>query len=230
MRVAERRISRGEASGFSLLEVVVVLGLIGVLAALLCGQLRDQSGAALRSGQATLAGLVLLARTQAQAAGRPARLLVQADAGAADRFLRCLAVQAQETAGWRTLAVARLPAEVRVVPGDFPDLPAGLMGTGESADWRRADGSRLRSSALPAGQRVLVAVDTPDPEYWATCTFSPAGTTFQSGDLVLASARLRPPSAGSGDSPVVLGPPDTVRGLSLSAYGVPAPIDSREGF
>lgn len=226
----------GRCGGFTLIELLVVVALIAILTGILLGGLPGGGKAvALQSAQATLANAVAAARTQARASGRAVRLLVNVDparTGEPSRFLRGLALQRQDGSTWTTLAKLHLPPGVYLVPGNFSSLPTGLFAPDETAVWRRVSSTEpLRSTALRDGEIVSLAVDDDEAARWCGITFAAAGTTMQSGDLVLATGRLRPPdSFSSGESPVRLDNADAVRGLSLSTYGVVTLIDDRNGF
>ena len=218
---------------FTLLELLVVVGLIGALAFFVAGGLTGGGqSAALQSGQALLANLITATRTAAAAGGQSARLLVQVDPGGSPtRYLRCLVVQVQAATGWQTELATALPDGVYVVPGNFPTLPAGLFAPAAAVPWTKADGSALRSTALRANQLATEAVNQAAAEQWVAIVISAQAGTVQSGDLILAAGRRRAPgSYAAGDSPVELLNPETVRGLTLSAYAVPILINARLGF
>ncbi len=190
--------------------------------------------AALQSAQAVLADLVTAARMKAMARGQSARVLVQIDAGSRSqpgRFLRYAVVQTQSAGGWETITETFLPDGVYVVPGNFSSLPAGLFAAGSTVPWTRADGTALRSTALRSNQITLETINSPGPELWVGFTISANAGTAQPGDIILASGRRRPPgSFQPGESPVELSNPEEVRGLTLSAYAVPALINARTSF
>jgi type II secretory pathway pseudopilin PulG len=221
---------------FSLLELLTVIGLIAALSFFLIGGLRGNGRAAsLQSAQALLVNLITVARTKAMATGQSARVLVQVDVASANqpaRYLRYVAVQSQTAGGgWLTIMDAFLPDGVYVVPGNFSSMPAGLFASDTAVPWTKSDGSALRSTALRANAITTEAINSPGAEQWAGITISANAGTVQSGDLILAAGRVRPPdSYQSGESPIELENPENVRGLTLSAYGVPALINARSGF
>jgi prepilin-type N-terminal cleavage/methylation domain-containing protein len=220
---------------FTLLELLVVVGLVAVLSfGAMVGLAGGEKPAALQSAQALLVNLVTAARTKALATGRSARIVFQVDAGSASlpaRYLRYVAVQTQSGAGWETFTAAYLPAGVYVVPGNFAALPAGLFAPGTTVPWTRADGSALRSTALRANQVSPESIEGAEVEQWVGITLSAQLGTVQSGDIVLAIGRPRPPgSFAPGESPVELENPELVRGVTLSSYAVPALINARTGF
>ena len=217
---------------YTLLELLVVLAIVAVFSYSLAGGPGTGRSAALQSGQALLADLVTAARSTAMAGGQSARILIHVDpAGQPTRYLRSLVVQAQVPAGWQTQFSVTLPGGVFVVPGNFTALPAGLFATGLPVPWTKVDGSPLRSTALRSNQIIVEAIDAAPAERWVGITISANPGTVQSGDLILAAGRMRAPgSYAPGESPVELTNPETVRGLTLSAYAVPILINARTGF
>ena len=223
--------------GFTLFELLVVIGLIAALSLVLLGGLGGGGkSAALQSAQAVLANLVSAARTKAQADGGGTRLLINIDpANTADpsRFLRYIAIQTQVAGVWQSATVVDiyLPEGVYVVPGNFASIPAGLFSTGTAAPWTKSDSAPLRSTALRANQIISATINSPATEQWVSVGFAPAGTTAQSGDIILAGGHPRAPgSFAPGESPVELENPETIRGLTLSAYGLPTLINDRASF
>ena len=222
---------------FTLLELLVVIGLIAALSFFLIGGLGGGSkSAALQSAQVTMANLVSAARTKAQAGGGSARLLINIDPVNTDdppRFLRYIAIQVQAAGAWQPTPVVEiyLPDSIYIVPGNFTSIPVGLFSTGTATPWIKTDGSPLRSTALRSNQILPLAINSPVAEQWVSVNFASPGTTAQSGDIILAIGHRRAPgSYAEGDSPIELENPETVRGLSLSTYGLPALINDRASF
>lgn len=215
--------------GFTLLELLVVLGLVAALSVVLLGGLAGGGkSVALQSGQTLVANLITAARTRAVATGNQTRMLVHHDAGsplAAERYLRHLALEELRVGSWVTLQSTALPAGVYFLPHQNR-TPAGLLPS-ETA-WTKLDGTRLHSSCL-FRTPIQQAVEGTVAENWIEISFTAQGTTATSGQLVLATGRLLPPGSGSG-SPVVLDGQETVRGLSISGYGLAVLINERSGF
>jgi type II secretory pathway pseudopilin PulG len=229
-----KRPPKSWSRAFTLLELLVVVGLIAALSFFLIGGLRSGNTAALQSAQALLANLASAARAKAMATGQSSRILVQIDADGGTlppRFLRYVALQTRAASGWETIAGAYLPDGVYVVPGNFSVNPAGLFAADTAVPWERADGSALRSTALRSNQITNESINGAGAEQWVSFTISANAGTAQSGDIVLAIGRPRSPgSFAAGESPVELINPETVRGLTLSSYGVPALINARTSF
>jgi prepilin-type N-terminal cleavage/methylation domain-containing protein len=228
------------SAGFTLLELLVVIGLIAILSAFAFhGLVGGGRETAMRSSQALLANLVLTARTKAAATGCKTRLLVNVDPAAPDRYLRLVVLQIGRQAGpnpvnWDTCQRLSLPSGVYVVPASL----AGLVAV--PGDWKRvsdptADLASDLFTAQPLSQSLEGDVA---PQWWTGVAFTPVGTlsTLVSGpppkgSLVLALGRWR--AAGdysSGGPPVELENPQAVRGLLLSAYGVPTLLRDRNAF
>lgn len=221
--------------GFTLLELLVVVGLIAALSFFILGGLGGgRKSAALRSAQATMANLVAAARIKAMAGGHSARVLINVDPGSDSRprrFLRYVVLQVQVDGAWQGVTDAYLPDGVYVVPGNFSSIPGGLFAADTAAPWTKPDGSALRSTALRSSQISAEAVNSAVAEQWVNLGLSAVGTTAQAGDIILAAGKLRAPgSYAAGESPVELGNPEAVCGVTLSSYGVPVLINSRAGF
>lgn len=224
---------------FTLIELLVVVGVIAALAAVVGGGLRGSgTGVKLQAAQATISNCVAATRSRAMASGRSARLLVNTDYAAVHasaRYLRFLAVQVQDASGWRTVSTCSLPEGVAILPRDL-STPTGLVLT--VGDWTRpSDGAQLRSTAMRANNpifpdaEVQLAVDSSDVESWSAIKFSPAGTTYSTGDLIVADTQPSPPSAtGGAGSPIRLVSPDRARGISLTMYGLTLQVNGRDGF
>jgi len=217
---------------FTLLELLVAVGLIAALSVVVLGVMNGGRGSALQAGQAAFADLLVAARTQAAASNQPVRLLVNfnpADPELPSRFLRYVVLQVQTRSGWQSRVAAYLPPGVYILPGRGP-TPDGLFAAASSG-WLRVDGSDLRSTTLRISDAIDEAIDDGPVERWLVLPISANGTTNAAGDIVLANGRSRAPgSFAAGESPVELLHPDEVRGLALSQYGVATAIDRRTSF
>lgn len=226
--------------GFTLLELLVVVGLIAALAVGLLSAFSDSGqSASLLSAQATLANLVTAARTKAPATGRKTRLLVNIDPAVPERYLRTLVLQLAREVGsspanWDTLQAVTLPAGVFVVPAQLTGLVA------DPAAWKRvSDPDEYLVSDLFTNQNLSHALEGDTAaQQWTGVAFTPNATLAplvggppRVGVVVLALGQVRPPgSYPEGQPPVQLVNPEAVRGLVLSAYGVPALLNERRAF
>jgi type II secretory pathway pseudopilin PulG len=122
-------------SAFTLIELMVVIGLIILLVSGLSLALGDTAGNALSSAQNLIGSLVGSARAQAALNQTEARLIIYAarpPSGDADKYLRLLQVFIANTPGsasttWQPVgSPVYLPRGVYVVPG----ATAGLLATG----------------------------------------------------------------------------------------------------
>ncbi len=220
--------------GFTLMELLVVVALVAAMASLfVAGVGRGGQGAALRSAQATMANAVTAARAKAMASGKRVRILVHADARDATRFRRFIALQSETTYlsnTWdRSYQRFGLPEGTAILPR-ATRVPAGFYV--DNLSWTKAASSAaLHSSALnPA--TVNVAIDGADEATWEVIQFTPFGTmSTGAGDVVIATVTRRAPGTlAEGESPVRAEEVERVRGLAISTYGVPMPIDERAGF
>lgn len=223
--------------GFTLIELIVVIGIIAGLSVFLIGGLKENKASALRSGQATIANLLTAARTKAMATGCRVRILIHADPRNPQRFRRLLVVQQETTYKSDNWAIpdniVSLPEDVVVLPYKGR-IPAGIYEF--PASWTKtyqvSTGNELHSSIL-SEDPVSVTIQASASEKWDVIQFTPTDglSSGHGGDLVLASSvKRRPDEFVVGDSPVRAVSPDAVRGVSISRYGVIALIDSRSGF
>jgi type II secretory pathway pseudopilin PulG len=221
------------ATAFTLLELLVVVGLIAALSFVLISGLGGGKSAALQSAQATLANMITAARVKASATGCRVRVLIHAETNDAARFRRTIVLQ-QETAlntnTWNSpIMVIGLPDGVYILPYG-KRIPAGFHDN--PAAWTKFNSTaRLESSSLSASP-IAAAIESPLVGSWDLIQFTPAGTlSTGAGDLVLAAGSPRPPgSYGVGESPVQVSNPDGIRGISISTYGTPVLVNGRASF
>jgi NAD(P)-dependent dehydrogenase (short-subunit alcohol dehydrogenase family) len=231
---------RGRLSAFTLLELLVVGGLIAGMSFLVFGALRGGGKSmALRSAQATVANLVTAARTKAPATNRKTRLLINADSAQPERYLRQVILQLARQSGpspldWDTVQIVFLPPATYVVPATLSGLVAN------AAEWKRVSAPDVDlTSDLFTNQTVSYALEGDSAvQDWigvavtanATLAALDSGPPPR-GSIVIAQGKLRTPGTYSdGQPPVELISPQHVRGLVLSAYGVPALLNERSAF
>src|SRR5688572_29907568 len=174
----QARIYRGHpSSGFSLLELLVVVGLVAAMSATAFHGLAGGREAAMRSSQTLLANLVTAARTKAIASGCKARLLVNTDLTQPDRYLRLVVLQVgRETgpspANWDTFQRLHLPSGVFVMPASL----AGLVVN--PAEWKRvSDPAADLVSDLFTAQALSEALEGDvAAQWWTGVAFTPVGT------------------------------------------------------
>jgi prepilin-type N-terminal cleavage/methylation domain-containing protein len=225
--------------GFTLLELLVVIALIGVLSFFLVGGITGGGGAALHSAQTTLANLVTAARTKAAATNRKTRLLIGNDPAQADRYLRHVVLQVGRQPGaspadWDTVQAVTLPPETGVAPVTLAGLVAG------PGEWKRvSDPTADLVSDLFVNQTISHQLEgDPAAQLWMGVAFTPNGTLAAlgagpppKGSIVVVRTQARAPGTYSdGEPPLRLTNPESVRGLILSAYGVPALLNGRSAF
>ncbi len=196
------------APGFTLLEVLLVVALVAMTAVEIGSALRhpDES-LALQSAQAMVCSLLSTARGQAALTQQNARLVIAADPGDSENFLRCLQVVGQDpgdSANWLADAnVSRLPAGVYVVP----PAPAAVPG---NPAWP----SSRRSTGLPSTtQSMMINGAASESSYYVQ--FTPRGTTG-GGYLLLSVGHF---IAGSSAPVLSLDDADNVRGILLRSSG-----------
>lgn len=215
------------AAGFTLFELLAVVGLMAAVVAIGVAGLRGGGPGAARDGAvALLASRLAEARLLATSRGEPARLMIQADPGQPERFLRYVVVATPVDGVWRpTDGGSFLPPGVIVLPPE----PCGTEGPGAvrcaGDDWNRASGGAVRSTALrpyaAGGGPALLGTTE-----WLVVHFSPTGGVF-AGDVVVAAARRQDAQV---PVTVVCEQPDAVAGLALSFYGVATLVRGRTEF
>ena len=212
--MTQRTSSSSGIHGFSLVELVIVMGLVVVLGAgyAFGGRGGGSDGLALRSAQAQLASLLEVARAEAVSRQAPVRLFIHAappPIGDADKYLRCLELAAESTnSGGQWVAIGEpvfLPRGIIVLP---PTVPSSLVKPGIT--W--PDGPGAIASAAAGAVDCSLDDRKIGEAYWVE--FAPdGGIDPAAGKLLLATARI------AGSNLPCLDNPDAVRGLRLYASG-----------
>ncbi len=224
--------ARRFSSAFTLLELLVVVGLIALLAGGLGFALADAGGNSLATAQSTIASLVGSARAQAAVHQTSARVYVyglRPPNGDAGKFLRLLQVFREEPAGSGTYQAVGdavyLPRGVYVVPPST----TGLLASG--IVWPAANPGLLSTFATPqpqalrpaqpAGAAFGGAVTGYYIEFAADGTSNPAIQPY--GKLVVATAAL------ASNLPQ-FNNPAAVRGVLLRASGAISFVNDPASF
>jgi type II secretory pathway pseudopilin PulG len=197
--VRRPRAGHAGAAAFTLLELLVVIGLIALLAGGLGFALSDTGGNSLATAQNTIASLAGTARAQAATHQGQARLYVyglRPPNGDADKFLRLLQVFREEPAGSGNFTAVgdavSLPRGVYVVPPSTTGLLAsGVVWPSANPDLRSTFATpqpQALRPAQPAGAAFGGAVTGYYLEFAADGTLAPAVQPY--ARLVVATATL----------------------------------------
>lgn len=214
--------------GFTLFELLAVVGLMAVVVAVAVGGLREAGGGAARDAAvALLDSKVAEARQLATSRGEPVRLLICNDPALPELYLRMVVLAVPDGGGWRASdGGSLLPAGLAVLPA----VALSTNGPGavrrEGDDWSRGSGGALRSTALSPYAESGTEPAILGTIHWLAVRFSATGGT-SSGDLVVAAGRRRDETV---PITLVCEQPDNVAGLSLSAYGVATFVRGRAEF
>lgn len=227
---------------FTLMELLIVVGLIAGLSFFLLRSLGTGSGNSLQSAQAQLSNLVTAARLKAAATGKRTRLLFHVDPNVNPdaRYLRFVVLQqgSDHTANstWTTIDYGFLPGNTFVVPANLSN-PEGLIPDRDA--WRKISvpSDFLISDMLAHVNTLQLDIDD-RAQLWAGFVFTANGTlapfvgsSSLKGNLAVTLGKARAPgSYEPGQSPIVLLDPEAVRGLALSTYGIPALLNERTAF
>ena len=188
---------RRGARAFTLIELLIVVGLIALLVGAVGLALGGTGSTALASAQNSLASMVGTARAQAALKQTEARLLIYATrppAGESDKFYRYLRVVVAETPGatgtgarWTPVgSPVALPSGISVVPAST----TGFLATGVTWPTNPAPVSTFISTTAArytiVGDPATSAADT-----YLAVQFSPDGTVSPTGaKLALATAAV----------------------------------------
>lgn len=160
--------SRGHTirpGGFSLVELLTVIAVIGLLAGISALALRDQSGGALRSSVNVMISQLQAARTAAVLHNAPVRLLVENSNEEETGLRRMLLVRRVGTNDWeQTGPAVRLPKQVFFYAGEETphstrasgNTPPGTM-TFDGRDHFYYEFNSTGASERNAGARIVLA-------------------------------------------------------------------------
>jgi len=216
---------------FTLIELMVVIGLIVLLVGGLSLALNDPGTSSLAASQNTLSSLVSTTRAQAAVQQKEARLLVYATRppiGDGERFLRYARVVVAETAGataasdfWVPVGPpVFLPRGVYIVPFNT----GGLVATG--VVWPTtlpAPVSTFRTMT-PARYRIRSDPPTAAADTYLWLQFSPDGTVDP------PAAKIAVATAGTANSLPQFNNAAAVRGLTFRASGAVTRVNDAAGF
>ena len=113
--------SKGFRSGFTLLELLVVISVMALMMGFIGFSLLGGGGSSLDAAQREMVSLVQQTRMQATLSGRETRLIVHNDPAVPEKFHRYLEIVVEDanlTGGWRPLGQGTLlPDGAYIVPG-----------------------------------------------------------------------------------------------------------------
>ncbi len=206
------------ARGFTLIELVVVIGLVAVLAGLTVR--RPNSPASARLAGTLIASMLDRAGRESEATGRKVTLVVDIDP-ASEGFLRtCWLASEVEAASDRWVSLDSSQA----LPSDTRFVPIGLSGTvwTDGSDIRTGEGMVLETLAEGAFD---------DPAVRAGGSYARLGFSFVDGRPVTNETPpvvVIGPAASAGDR-LEFTPPRATSQLCVSDYGITLPLPGGAG-
>ncbi|MEC8779324.1 MAG: prepilin-type N-terminal cleavage/methylation domain-containing protein [Verrucomicrobiota bacterium] len=223
-----------ERRGFTLMELMIVLAVMGVMMGMIGFSLSGGGGAALQASQRQLLGLVQQTRAKAALYGRPARLIVSNDEQDEEKFYRCLEIvvqDANETNQWVVQGeekyledgVYLLPYDDSKVatPDDWSDLAYSVWSHDEQGSMKLKDS--FKGVRTEGGGQAFSYLEF-NAEGNLVCPHEGDSSTPSYPMLVLANGS---PSPGS-DKLLRFDDVNSVSGILLRRFGGFAVLDSRD--
>lgn len=206
-------ISHPRARGFSLVELLVVIGIISLMASLVGVALSSNNGAnSVKASQRVLAGLVQSARTQALLKQESVRILIHADENDPSRYRRFagLVYFDSDQQGW-------------VAVNDGSLLPNGAYFAIDSINSTFTSDSTI---AIEYPRRTAQQIGSGDTYYYVE--FNPNGTVVTPPAPIIAvqSARLDGP-ASPGNVPLI-DDDQTMAAIAIHKLGTVSFLDDAE--
>jgi prepilin-type N-terminal cleavage/methylation domain-containing protein len=190
--------SKNLSSGFSLLELLVVMAVMGIMIGLIGFSFIGSGGGQIGQGQRLLLSLLQQARTLAVSSGNEVRLIVSADSTDEEKYLRymeiVLAGDNNDTndisKSWAVQGSGiYLPNQVWFVSNELENMPEEWPSDGQCL-WSNSGDTPFKLSYPVAGKRSEQGQDLKSFHYIS----SNAGGVFQNSTslkLVLSSGNLR---------------------------------------
>ena len=240
---------------FTLVELMIVIAVIGILTGSLVAVLRTGGkGPALQAAQATLSGLVSSARARAALDNNTATVIIWANSNDSSTYLRRAAIAVRVDTNNDGVPDSYniqggsldLPRGVFFVPEAHSgsNLPARLEVVGDWANLTLTESQAnshgtTNAGAATKGFKRFDFVSNPkwqdDPDaptvYYESITFDGLGklAVTDVNYLAVATGEIQsgPTSADRG---VLFQNPDALRGIKLSAYGIPIVLTEKNAF
>jgi len=206
MKMKKRPFSLSICRAFTLIELMVVIGLIAVLAGGVGIAMKDNNpGSALKAAQSTLVSMLSSARGQAALNQCDAMIVVQSSHDQGDNFLRSVKIVIESTPGtWVEVgSEVLLPQGIYVVPPVYPFADVSFP-----AEYAGAAG-RL------SGFVQTAPIQLNGVNYVTSLHFTSLGGITGTSNRMLVAAG-KPTSATT----VTLDNTGAVRGFTVSNYGV----------
>ncbi|MSU65559.1 MAG: prepilin-type N-terminal cleavage/methylation domain-containing protein [Opitutus sp.] len=224
---AELRTQKNHTRAFTLLELLVVVGLITILVAGVGFALRDNAGSALTSAQNSIGSLLGQARAQAAVNQTEARLLIYAvrpPTGDAEKYLRLMQVFRAEPQGSTTWVAAGGPVYLPRGTYLVPPTTTGLLASGVVWPVNPAPVSTLSTGTnpgQPAGTPFNGANTVFFLQFNADGTFTPPTQPYVKVAIATAAVANNIPQFNN---------PGAIRGVLLRPSGAVTFVNDAAGF